>query len=231
MLLQSGQTCYLRITLIDGGSLWHKLCRHFLESGPVLVQLGDSELQLIRILSSPDTDPTGWVSSVNWQMLYTHPTKQSITMNFATPTAFSWGNRSFVLFPEPFLLWESVSHVWNRYAPACYRIERQGLRKSLMSNVRVTKCSLHTSTLYFPGFSQKGFVGSCNYIIEAPDDFASLLTTLAAFAQYAGVGYKTAMGMGQVRATFEEQSRDVLVLYEEQIGITGKICTTKNEDR
>lgn len=54
MFLQSGQTCYLRITLLDGGSLWHKLCCHFLESGPVLVQLGDSELQLIRILGFPD---------------------------------------------------------------------------------------------------------------------------------------------------------------------------------
>jgi len=221
-LLQSGQTCYLRITLLDGGSLWHKLCCHFLESGPVLVQLGDSELQLIRILSTPDADPTGWVSSVNWQTLYTHPAKQSITMNFASPTAFSWGNRSFVLFPKPLLLWESVLHVWNRYAPACYRVERQGLRESLMRSVRVAKCSLHTNTLFFPGFCQKGFVGSCNYIIEAPDDFASLLTTLAAFAQYAGAGYKTAMGMGQVRATFDDQLRDVPVLYGGQFDETGK---------
>jgi len=91
-----------------------------------------------------------------------------------------------------------------------------------MRSVRVAKCSLHTNTLFFPGFCQKGFVGSCNYIIEAPDDFASLLTTLAAFAQYAGAGYKTAMGMGQVRATFDDQLRDVPVLYGGQFDETGK---------
>ena len=110
---------------------------------------------------------------------------------------------SFVIFPEPFLLWESLLHTWNRYSPVAYRFEREGFRTLLLNNIQVTKCSLRTKTLYFPNYTQKGFVGSCSYSIKAPDDDAALLTTLAAFAYYAGVGYKTTMGMGQVRVTFE----------------------------
>jgi hypothetical protein len=74
-------------------------------------------------------------------------------------------------------------------------------------------------------------VGACNYIIDAPCDFASLLTTLAAFAQYAGVGYKTAMGMGQVRATFDDQLRDVPILHGGQFSTTVNLCTRKDRVR
>jgi CRISPR-associated endoribonuclease Cas6 len=204
MLLRHDRPCYLRITLFDDGSLWQQLCTHFQESGPIYVQLGNSVLRLTRLLSSPENDPTGWVCSTDWQTLLTHPAKQTIIMHFVSPTAFSWGNRHFVLFPEPFLLWESLLHTWNRYAPESYRVKRQGLRECLLNNVRVTKCSLRTRTLYFPNYTQKGFVGSCSYSFKAPDDDAALLTTLAAFAFYAGVGYKTTMGMGQVRVTFDD---------------------------
>lgn len=92
-----------------------------------------------------------------------------------------------------------------------------------MSNVSVMKCSLHIRTLRYPNYIQKGFVGTCNYMIREPNDFAALLTTFAAFAHYAGVGYKTTMGMGQVHITFDDQLKDVPVLYKGQISTTEKI--------
>lgn len=127
-------------------------------------------------------------------------------MRFVSPTAFSWGGRRFVIFPEPFLIWESLLHTWNRYAPRVYRVERSEFRTLLLQNIQVTQCLLRTKTLYFPNYTQKGFVGSCSYSIMSPDDDAARLTTLAAFAYYAGVGYKTTMGMGQVRVTFDTSS-------------------------
>src|SRR5260370_16844350 len=224
VMLRRSRPCYLRITLFDGDSLWQQLCTHFLETGLVYVQLGDIVLRLIRILSTPDNDQTGWVSSTEWRTLFTLPTRRSITLHFASPTAFSWGDRHFVLFPEPFLLWEGLLHVWNRYAPACYKVERQGLRNCLLLNVRLTKSSLPTMTLQYPKYAQKGFVGTCSYVIQGSNSFASLLTTLAAFAYYAGIGYKTTMGMGQVRVTFDDQVNDVVLLDGAQLGAGGNTC-------
>ncbi len=219
--LQRDQHCRIRLTLLDGGTLWQNLSAYFLEAGQVYVRLGSCLLQLARIVSSPQADPSGWVSATEWQTLFRLPARQSITVRFVTPTAYSWGDRRFNLFPEPYLLWEGLMHAWNRYAPVCYRFERQGVRASLLSAVAVTKCSLHTSTLYYPNYTQKGFVGTCSYRIPLSSDVAGLISTLAAFGFYAGVGYKTTMGMGQVRVAFDDQINDVVPLDGTEPGAEG----------
>jgi CRISPR-associated endoribonuclease Cas6 len=211
IFLQRDQLCRIRITLLDGGTLWQKFCTHFLETGPTSVRLGGCLLQLVRIVSSPQADPSGWVRSTDWQTLSTLPAREEITMQFVTATAFSWGNRRFVVFPEPYLLWEGLLHTWNKYAPSCYTFEKQGVRATLQSAVTVTRCCLHTHTLHYPDYTQKGFVGVCSYWIRASSDITAFLTTLAAFAFYSGVGYKTTMGMGQVRVTFTNQQKGVVL--------------------
>jgi CRISPR-associated endoribonuclease Cas6 len=54
--------------------------------------------------------------------------------------------------------------------------------------------------LHFPKHKQKGFVGICSYLVRQEAEESAQLTALAEFARYAGVGSKTTMGMGQVRA-------------------------------
>lgn len=151
-------------------------------------------------------------------------------MHFATATAFSWGGRRFVVFPEPYLLWGGLLHTWNRYAPSCYRFERQGMRSSLQSAVTVATCSLRTRTLQFLNFPQKGFVGLCSYRVRARSDIATLLTTLAAFALYAGAGYKTTMGMGQVRTTFDDRLNEVVYPDQARVGAETSVCATGTQE-
>lgn len=135
-----------------------------------------------------------------------------------------------MVFPEPYLLWGGLLQSWNRYAPSCYRYERQGVRTSLQSAVTVVTCSLRTRTLHFPNYTQKGFVGTCGYRIPARSDIAALLTTLAAFALYAGAGYKTTMGMGQVRATFDGRLKDVVHPDLARVGEEISVCATGTQE-
>ena len=53
----------------------------------------------------------------------------------------------------------------------------------------------------YAGYRQLGFVGACEFLPHrgVPADVVRVLHLLAAFAFFAGVGYKTTMGMGQVR--------------------------------
>lgn len=224
--LQREQRCRIRLTLLDGGTIWQKLCTHFVEAGPVSVRLRSCLLQLVRIVSSPEADPAGWVSATDWQTLFALPPAEEITMHFATATAFSWGGRRFVVFPEPYLLWGGLLQSWNRYATSCYRFARQEMRASLQSAVTVATCSLRTRTLHFTNFTQKGFVGACSYRVRASSDITALLTTLAAFALYAGVGSKTTMGMGQVRATFDDRLKDVVHPDLARVGAETSVCAT-----
>jgi CRISPR-associated endoribonuclease Cas6 len=130
-------------------------------------------------------------------------------MQFASPTAFSLSARNFALFPEPIFVWDSLLRTWNLYAPAVLRIEKAPLREFVQQHVRVNDYTLHTVTLHYPKYTQKGFVGRCTYYVKDPmrvsdghkeeQSCARQLAVLAEFARYAGVGYKTTMGMGQAR--------------------------------
>ena len=201
--LRRGQPCRLRITLLDGGTIWSALQKYFQEAGTIYMHIGDANFRLVRMLITPKTGPMHLAGYTDWQTLANIPAQSSITMIFLTATAFSLGERQFCLFPEPTHVWGSLLRVWNRYAPEHMHIERQAIQESLGKHIAMTACALCHAFLHFPNYVQKGFVGRCTYRLNTEQPQATHLTTLAAFAQYAGVGYKTTMGMGQVRVEFD----------------------------
>lgn len=199
LLVETGQTYHLRITLLDGGSLWHRLSQRFLESPNILLQLGEASFMLTRVISTPSTDTTGWAGYTDWQTLANTPAQQSITMYFHSPTAFSLGDRHFALFPDPPLLWNSLMRTWNLYAPTCLHLDKQAIRDFVQKNVVISEYDLHTTVLHFPHSIQRGFIGTCTYQLKTSEGHAPQIAALANFSRYAGVGYKTTMGMGQAR--------------------------------
>ena len=205
--LQVGQPYRLRVTLLDGGHLWKYLSAYFLETSPIPLRLDKAEFALTRVLSTSSADITGWAGYADWQTLAATLWRKDITMRFASPSAFSMGDRRFALFPEPILLWDSLMRSWNRYAPGVLHIDKTAMRDFVTRNVTISGYNLHTTCLYFPKFTQRGFIGTCSYSIqETTDGCASQLSALAEFARYSGVGYKTTMGMGQVRIEEIEES-------------------------
>lgn len=205
ILLKREQICSLRITLLDGGALWQALQTHFLEAGPIYVRLGEADFLLTRIRSTSTADSTDRVSATAWSALLALPAQRTIVMHFCTATAFSLGGHQFCLFPEPNYLFESLLRDWNRYAPEDARMETNALRESIGKHIAVTACSLRHTFLHFPRYVQKGFIGRCTYYLSTEQQQLAHLLALAAFARYAGVGYKTTMGMGQVQVEFDER--------------------------
>jgi len=199
LFLRTGQAYTLRVTLLDGGSLWHCLSQRFLAEPNILLQLGEVTFTLSRVTSTPSTDTTGWAGYTDWQTLANAPAQRSITIQFDSPTAFSMGSRHFALFPEPTLLWDSLMRTWNHYAPECLHMDKQVAREFVKNNIVISDYDLHTTTLHFPKSIQKGFSGTCTYQLKTGDGYAPQITALATFSRYAGVGYKTTMGMGQAR--------------------------------
>lgn len=198
--LQEGQLYRLRVTLLDGGPLWQCLSAYFLEAGPITLLIDKAEFSLARVLSTPSADVTGWAGYTDWQTLAATAPRNTITIRFASPSAFSMGDRCFAFFPEPILLWDSLMRSWNRYAPEVLRIDKLAMRDFVTRHVTVSDYDLHTTRLFFPKYAQKGFMGTCSYFIkETNGEYAPQLIALAEFARYAGVGYKTTMGMGQAR--------------------------------
>ncbi len=200
ILLRAGQPCSLRVTLLDGGQLWQCLSRQFLETGPIELRLGAAEFRLNRMLSTSAADQSGWADFTDWSTLAATPTRPFIKLRFTSPTAFSLGDKVFTLVPEPIRVWDSFMRVWNNYAPEVIKVDKMTLREFINEQVIISDYELQTTTLRFPGYLQKGFVGTCTYKIGLQNELAAQLTALAEFSRYAGAGYKTTMGMGQVRA-------------------------------
>lgn len=196
--ISAGRAYHIRATLLDGGHIWHCLSVPLLEGGPVDVALGEAQFKLTRLLSTPAAD--GRVAKTSWRQLSSHPAAQEITLLFLSPTAFNINGNYFALFPEPQFVWDSLIRVWNTYAPKALQVEKLAIRDFLVHHVAVTACDLSTHTLHYTKYTQKGFCGQCTYAILENNEQAEQVTCLAAFAPFAGVGYKTTMGMGQVRA-------------------------------
>ena len=227
LCIKAGHIYRLRITLLDGGVLWQDLSSHFLAAAGTTLRLDDAEFLLHYIHTTPTSDPIGWAGYTDWITLSNTKPRSNITIQFASPTAFSLSARNFALFPEPTLLWDSLMRTWNLHAPEVLRIEKLALRKFVQQYVKINDYTLHTVALHYPKYAQKGFVGNCTYLVK---DFSRLsngnkgeedpcvqqLAALAQFAQYAGVGYKTTMGMGQARL-LENGADEPAILREAQV--------------
>jgi CRISPR-associated endoribonuclease Cas6 len=194
-----GQTYHVRVTLLDDGTIWDRLSILLLEARSLRVQIGEASFTLTRLISTPAADPTGWARRSSWQELVSLSACHTITLSFASPTAFNMHENYFALVPEPLPVWESLTRSWNSFSPAEFQIEQQAVRDAIRCSVTVGACSLSTHTLHYPKYTQKGFTGTCTYHIAEDEEQAAQLTCLAAFARFAGVGYKTTMGMGQTR--------------------------------
>ena len=197
--LHIGQTYRLRITLLDGGPLWQRLSSHFLETEKLILHLDKASFQLARVLSSPTADAGGWSNYTDWQTLASTAARSSLTLDFASPCAFSLGNRQFALYPDPKLVWDSLARTWNLYAPPVLQIDKPALREFVARHVIISDYQLQTSRVTYAEVSQKGFQGTCTYQIKDSQSIASQVAALATFALYSGIGSKTARGMGQVR--------------------------------
>jgi CRISPR/Cas system endoribonuclease Cas6 (RAMP superfamily) len=96
-----------------------------------------------------------------------------------------------------------------RSCSSCAPCKRDRLEQYLQDDgIILVDYDLKAHAIHFPTHQQQGFVGRCIYALrgldEAPTPEMPLtvrqrMFVLAQVAFYCGVGYKTAMGMGQTR--------------------------------
>lgn len=210
-----GQVYWLRITMLDA-TVFRSFVRYLLaQASSLTVRIGEARFELSRMISVPEAQhgTTSWVAYSSFEELHTlRSAHKRYHFEFATPTAFSLGQKSWgkllKIFPEPADVFESLARHWNCFAPENLRLSNAGLSPRDIASwcaemVMVTGYHLETRHLPSSKFGQTGFLGDVTYEVKgnpiAPQ--ALWLSTLARFALFSGVGYKTTMGMGQARCT------------------------------
>ena len=202
--LSPERDCLLRFTVLYP-LIFERFMARFLEGGgrPV-IRLGQAALLIKEILTTPGSHP--WAGYTTWARIAAEaqPEKE-ITLEFTSPTAFGFGQKTWgkkiVVLPEPDLVFGSLARSWNLLAPQSLGVDWDDLKGYVDAHVVVKRLDgLETRMLHFGRSPQIGFVGQVTYGLMAEDRAARCcLSALADFAFYAGVGLKTAMGMGQCR--------------------------------
>lgn len=134
-------------------------------------------------------------------LLAVQPAPRRISLQFSSPTTFKGSGREFP-FPLPELVFGSLLDKWNAFAPVAFppEVRRYAAECLAASRYRLSTRPVRTQ----PEALHVGAVGVITYTTMNYDRYwMSVITTLAEFAQFAGVGAVTSMGMGQCRKVEE----------------------------
>ncbi|MFN3761934.1 MAG: CRISPR-associated endoribonuclease Cas6 [Anaerolineae bacterium] len=201
--LHPERTYWMRVTLFLP-LLYERLMELLLTDERPQLRFGEAVFLIREVLVTPGSHP--WAGYTSWEELAARAQPvEELTLEFVSPTAFSFGEkpwgRHMVVLPLPELVFGSLARTWNAYAPPPVQVEAGVLERWSAESVIVKQvAALRTRMLNFSGRPQVGFVGRVTYGLMGKNDIARLqLSMLADFAFYGGVGYKRAMGMGQCR--------------------------------
>ena len=114
----------------------------------------------------------------------------------------------YVLWPESYLFYQNLMHRWNMFS-AQEKLEEVGLEQVLAGASRMTKYDLHSQGFSVEGRNLYGFCGQMRWRFHGNDMTRRIAAVLLSFAPYAGVGIKTALGMGAL---------DTVLLWQQEAG-------------
>jgi CRISPR-associated endoribonuclease Cas6 len=187
----------LRLTVLDQ-ELFGALADAVLGWDPEgVLTLGASRFLLQGLETMPGADPR--VACVSYSQLIESvpPGELRWQLDFLTPTSFR-SKGGYSPFPAVPLVFGSLARRWSRFSPVPLP---PGLTGTLEQAVGVAEYRLGLTRLGFGGYFEPGFTGWCAFTARKQTGLEFLRWTgaLARFAQFSGVGAKTAMGMGQAR--------------------------------
>lgn len=192
--IPAGTPCWWRITLLDD-TLFSHLCPLWLNLNPAHPwHLGPATLQITSILgTAQSTQP--WANFCSYAQLYEQASDNTRQLSFSlcTPATFRQGKYDSAL-PTRECVFNSLLKRWNCYGGIPFP-------ETLIEFLFPSFFDIRTELVNHPEGKWAGCVGSIGYRILGDVDAIAIkqLNTLADFALYAGVGRKTAMGMGMVR--------------------------------
>lgn len=129
-----------------------------------------------------------------------------VTLDFLTATSFKQNN-SYVLLPDAALILGSLLSRWNAFTTGQTLVE-EGLREKLAALTSIHSYSLRTQLFSLERVTLKGFVGRLELRLHGSDMQRRLLGLIMSYAPYAGVGIKTAVGMGRAAATLNYRGNE-----------------------
>lgn len=186
------------------------------------MRIGQQAFLLEGVISSPES-ASSWAGYTSFGELVERARAwrcrkvEELEIEFATLTTFHRGNanspygKHYALLPYPQYIFPWLARRWQELAPPelASTIQEERIERYIEADGMVIEDhALHTHRVQFSRHPQRGFLGACTYSLRGPDEadipsgqlsVRQQIVLLSQLAFYTGVGYKTTMGMGQVR--------------------------------
>ena len=200
--LSPGNEYWIRFTSIDESltEVVLSICQH----PPDTIVLANRTLNVLQFATDAADHP--WARTARWEDLYNKwmveqdGCSNKIRMQFLSPTTFRSGGRNLP-FPLMQLVFLNLVSKWNEYSPIFVGDEE--VHSLVDAKGTLSRYESRTKMYDFGPYRQVGFVGECEYgllkLSVEEEEWLKVFHMLADFAFFAGVGYKTTMGMGQAR--------------------------------
>ena len=117
------------------------------------------------------------------------------SLEFVTTASFKRDGH-YVILPEMYLIFQSLIQRWNSFCSAS--IVSEDLEHQLGAHCHISRYQLRSQKFSINGSNIHGFCGTMNVRFSGNDMIRRLMDLLLRYSCYAGVGMKTALGMGAV---------------------------------
>lgn len=204
--VNAGQPGWLRLGLLDE-ELFAVFMQHILYSGitggAAGIRLGRIPFTITEALGAPGSHP--WVGYTTWAGLSSlHEEPQRWVVEFLSPTAIRWGEadnkvRRVEIFPTPRLAIASLRTLWDRTVGQSWG---RDFEEWVERNIAVGRVwHWQSEPFRYQKQTYVGGVGKLEYrVLDGRNrDNVAHFNRLLQLAFYAGVGYKTTHGLGQMR--------------------------------
>ena len=131
---------------------------------------------------------------------------RAVYLEFMTPTAFKHDGK-YSIFPDIFLILNSLLQRWNNFSEVI-KLDETNLAGKLAEFCRIVRYNLYTQTFSLERVNISGFCGRTNIFFGGNDMLNRILGLLFSFAPFAGVGIKTALGMGALKSEIFWRNKD-----------------------
>ena len=121
-------------------------------------------------------------------------------IKFLTAASFK-RDGEYLVMPELYLIFQSLLNKWNTFSPQNKLLEKD-LEYTLAKCSKITKYSLHSQPFSLERSVITGFKGEIQLKFRANEMIRRIIALLLSYAQFAGVGIKTALGMGGLEANY-----------------------------
>lgn len=115
-------------------------------------------------------------------------------LTFLTPSTHRSGGE-YVLFPSSELILHNLCTRLG-YSLEGYSLDDPQALTDLATHIRISRYSLKSASYSLEGIRIPGYIGRVTLSIGGPEPLARLGAMLLNFAEYAGIGVKTSLGMG-----------------------------------